>query len=54
MMQGTKGMEGYASITKPRQSFEFAGLDEVAVDQSRALLCIQRLPYIVRCAFPAL
>lgn len=48
-LQEFQGVEGYQGITRPRQSFEFSALDKVTVDSTRALLSIQRLPYVIRC-----
>eukprot|EP01024_Parvocaulis_polyphysoides_P015388 TRINITY_DN1670_c0_g1_i1.p2 TRINITY_DN1670_c0_g1~~TRINITY_DN1670_c0_g1_i1.p2 ORF type:complete len:365 (-),score=55.77 TRINITY_DN1670_c0_g1_i1:203-1297(-) len=39
----------FPSIIRPRQSFEFLGLDEVEIDEERVVLCVKKLQGVIRC-----
>jgi hypothetical protein len=42
------GLPGYPSVRRPAQSFEFAGLERVAVDECRSVMLAQRLHGVLR------
>eukprot|EP01023_Acetabularia_acetabulum_P064529 TRINITY_DN8366_c0_g3_i2.p1 TRINITY_DN8366_c0_g3~~TRINITY_DN8366_c0_g3_i2.p1 ORF type:complete len:354 (-),score=49.09 TRINITY_DN8366_c0_g3_i2:275-1336(-) len=41
--------QDFLSIVRPAQSFEFLGLDNVEVDDARAVLCVKKLAGVFRC-----
>ena len=45
------GLPGYGNVPRPRQSYEFAGTEEVAVDARASVMLAQRLRGVIRC-FP--
>ena len=38
----------YKGMVRPKQSYQFACMDEVSVNRQDLFYCIQRLPYVVR------
>ena len=41
-------MQGFKGVLRPRQSYEFAGLDDVEIDRRHSVFCIQRLSHVIR------
>lgn len=42
------GLPGYPSVRRPVQSYEFAGLERIAVDEQRSVMLAQRLRGVLR------
>lgn len=42
------GVKGFDSVVRPQQSYEVAALDESCPNRQNAILCVQKLPYVIR------